>query len=122
MPPSTSTIVAQSSRVARSPRNQAPSSAIHTGAEYWIRIALAAVVSLLARMNRPVVAASAPAAAHSAREIPRSDGRLTSHNVAPAIALRADQIASGCQSTSLISTPPVLQNSPHSTSSSRARW
>ena len=57
MPPNTAAMVSQSTRVARSPRNHAPSSAIHTGAVYWSRMALAAVVSLLAVTNRMVVAA-----------------------------------------------------------------
>ena len=57
MPLNTTTMVHQSARVARSPRNHAPKSAIHTGAVYWRRMALAAVVSLLAVTNRMVVPA-----------------------------------------------------------------
>ena len=103
MPPSTATIVAQSRRVARSPRNHAPSNAIHTGAEYWMRMAFAAVVSLFATMNRPVVSAFAPAASHSSREIFRSDGRPTIPSVAAQIPQRTLQIAMGFASTSLMS-------------------
>ena len=57
MPPSTAAIVSQSARVARSPRNHAPKSAIHTGAVYWRRMALAAVVSFVATQNVSVQAA-----------------------------------------------------------------
>ncbi len=54
MPPSTRKTAVQSARVARSPRNQAPNNAIHTGAVYCSRIALAAVVSLVATQNAMV--------------------------------------------------------------------
>lgn len=57
MPASTAAMVNQSARVARSPRNHAPSSAIQTGAVYWSRIALAAVVILVAVTNVTVHAA-----------------------------------------------------------------
>ena len=48
MPPSAATIVNQSARVAGSPRNHAPSSATQIGAVYWSRMALAAVVRVVA--------------------------------------------------------------------------
>src|SRR5687767_1279103 len=115
MPARTAKIVSQSTRVARSPRNQAPNRAIHTGAEYWIRIALAAVVSLLATMNRPVVAASDSAAPHSAPRMPPNDGRRIAYSAAAQIAERADQIAIGFHVTYLMRTPAVLQNTPHRT-------
>ena len=51
MPAVTTAIVIQSARVARSWRNQAPNSATQTGAVYWRRMALAAVVSLVAMQN-----------------------------------------------------------------------
>jgi hypothetical protein len=47
-------MVSQSARVARSPSSQAPNKAIQTGAVYWSKIALAAVVSLLAMAKRTV--------------------------------------------------------------------
>ena len=62
-------------RDARSCRITADSSAAQAGAEYWIKIALAAVVHLLASTNSPVVAASATADSHSVRVRPRHDGR-----------------------------------------------
>ena len=57
MPASTAAMVTQSARVARSPRNQAPKRATHTGALYWSKMALAAVVSLVATQNVTVQAA-----------------------------------------------------------------
>ena len=74
-PHSARPIVTQSMRVARSWRITADKSAAHAGAEYWIKIALAAVVHLLAKTNNPVVAASASADSHSVRVRPRHDGR-----------------------------------------------
>jgi hypothetical protein len=44
-------------RGVRSPRNQAPNRATQTGAVYWSRMALAAVVSLVARQKVTVQAA-----------------------------------------------------------------
>src|SRR5262245_63909741 len=114
MPARTAAVATKSRRVARSPTAHGPNIATQTGAEYWIRIALAGVVSLLARMNKPVVAASAAAAIHSAGEMPRSAGRPIPYSRAAAIAQRADQIAPGCHATSLISAPAVLQRTPHS--------
>src|SRR3954471_24137876 len=120
MPPITVTMVSQSSRVARSPSSHAPSSATQIGAEYWIRIALAAVVSLLARMNSPVVAASEYGPRYSAAAIRANDGRHHSHSAVAAIALRVDQIAPAFQSTSLISTPALLHSAAHSASRATA--
>src|SRR4051812_28986572 len=120
MPPITVTMVSQSSRVGRSPSSHAPSSATQIGAEYWIRIALAAVVHLLARMNSPVVAASEHAPRHSAAEIRANDGRRHANSAAAAIALRVDQIAPAFQWTSLISTPALLHSTAHSASRATA--
>lgn len=50
-------MVSQSARVARSPRNHTPKRAIQTGALYWSKMALAAVVSLVATQNVTVQAA-----------------------------------------------------------------
>lgn len=50
-------IVSQSARVVRSPSSAALKSAIHTGAVYWSRMALAAVVSFVAAQNVTVHAA-----------------------------------------------------------------
>src|SRR5262245_66471971 len=105
MPARTAAVATKSRRVARSPTAHGPNIATQIGAEYWIRIALAGVVSLFARMNRPVVAASAEAAIHSAGAIPRSAGRRTEESSAAAIAQRADQIAPGIQSTRRSSAP-----------------
>src|SRR6516162_5943704 len=53
--------------------------------------------------------------------MPRHDGRRTRQSAAAAIMDRAPQIAAAFQSTSLISTPAVLQNTPHSASKTSAR-
>src|SRR5512143_3097976 len=53
--------------------------------------------------------------------MPRQLGLRTAHSAAAAIALRAAQIAATFQSTSLIRTPAVLQNTPHSASRTSAR-
>jgi hypothetical protein len=50
-------MVIQSARDAFSPRNQAASKATHMGAVYWSRIALAALVSVVAVQNVIVHAA-----------------------------------------------------------------
>jgi hypothetical protein len=52
---------------------------------------LAAVISLLARMNSPVVAASALAARHSIAEIRTRDGRRMAHGATAEMTLRADR-------------------------------
>ena len=57
IPARTAPMVNQSARLARSPRNHVPRSAIQTGAVYWSRIALAAVVILVAVTSVTVQAA-----------------------------------------------------------------
>ena len=51
MPTITSAMAIQSARIVRSPSSQDPNKPIHTGAVYWSRMALAAVVSLVATQN-----------------------------------------------------------------------
>ncbi len=54
MPAKLAPMASQSARVARSLSSHAPNRAIQTGAVYWSRMALAAVVILLAMANRTV--------------------------------------------------------------------
>ncbi len=54
MPTKLAAMVHQSARRVRSPSSQAPNSATQTGAVYWSKMALAAVVSLVAAAKSTV--------------------------------------------------------------------
>ena len=103
-------IVSQSAREARSPSSQVPKSATQTGAVYCRRIALAAVVSLLAAAKSTVQPAKATAAP-SCRgdQVKRKVRRQTTSKNMAAMPPRPPATARLGQATDLSSTPPRLQ-------------
>ena len=111
MPVSTAVIVNQSCSVTRSLRIQADSKATCTGAVYCSRIALAAVVNLLATTNSDTV--SAYATAHNnwvADQVILRSLRNATPMTRAEIRLRTPEIAIPFQSTHLMNRPPVLQS------------
>src|SRR6185295_11504008 len=92
------------------------------GAVYCRKMALAAVVSLLAMTKRTTVAIYTTAPASWTREKVKRGRGIMAQTVNAAMALRAPAMAAGCQSTSLINRPPRLQRSEVTTRSQTARF
>src|SRR5690606_18276868 len=102
MPVNTAAIVSQSARVVLSPRSQALNNAIHIGEVYWRRMALAAVVSLLAIVKAMAAPAMATAATICTGEkVKRNERPLIAIRKSPAIKPRPPAAASGGHSTNL---------------------
>jgi hypothetical protein len=84
---------------------------INSWATYWSKIALAAVVSLVARTNVITVPENDIAPAICGKDQVKCGLRTRSRIKMDAMALLSPDIASGWQSTILISNPPRLHSS-----------